>query len=116
MASNALFFAWNRPIPGRERLSQAHFGDIVEYFETLQRDGTIESFDTVLLDSHGGDLNGFFLIRGDAGKLDAMVASEAWQLHMTRATVHLLGSGAVRGVTGAEIAPRMARWGSLLPD
>jgi hypothetical protein len=35
----------------------------------LQLQGTIKSFDTVFLDPHGGDLNGFFLIRGLTGDL-----------------------------------------------
>lgn len=116
MARNALFFAWNRPIPGRERLSQAHFEDFTGYLAGLQRAGKIQSFDTVILDAHGGDLNGFFLIRGEPASLDAVMASEDWQTHLTRATLHLLGVGAVRAVTGAEIGERMARWGRLLPD
>lgn len=31
MSSNALFFAWNRSIPGRERLSADHFSQMVQY-------------------------------------------------------------------------------------
>ncbi|MCB1955304.1 MAG: hypothetical protein KDG55_06485 [Rhodocyclaceae bacterium] len=116
MASNTLFFAWNRPIPGRERLSQAHFTDMNGYLTGLRNEGAIDGYETVLLDVHGGDLNGFFLIRGEPGKLDALQGSEAWQHHMTRATLHLLGAGAVRGVSGAAIGERMARWASLLPD
>ncbi|MCB1908972.1 MAG: hypothetical protein KDH15_16520 [Rhodocyclaceae bacterium] len=116
MANNAIFFAWNRPVPGRERLSQAHFGEFGTYLEGLQRDGTIESFDVALLDPHGGDLNGFFLIRGEPSKLDALQNSEAWQTHVTRAMIHLLGAGTIRATTRGEIASRMARWAGLLPD
>ncbi|MCB1926598.1 MAG: hypothetical protein KDH17_01050 [Rhodocyclaceae bacterium] len=116
MANNAVFFAWNRPIPGRERISQAHFGEFSEFLAGLERSGTIESFDVVLLDPHGGDLNGFFLVRGEPSQLDSMVASEAWQTHITRATLHLLGAGTIRGATRGEVATRMARWSGLLPD
>ena len=69
-----------------------------------------------MLNAHGGDLNGFFLIRGDSGKLAEVVASEEWVKHQTRAVLHLEGSGAVLGVTGDAINERMQLWTSLLPS
>ncbi len=115
MSSNALFFAWNRSIPGRERLSADHFSQMVQYLIGQQQNGSIQSFETVLLDSHGGDMNGFFLIRGESAKLDALVSSTEWVTHMTRALLHLEGSGAVRGVTGESIATRMELWSKSIP-
>ena len=76
MASNALFFGWNRSIPGRERISEQHFGEFVEYLTGLQQQGTIQSFDVTLLNPHGGDMNGFFLIRGESADLSAVMSSE----------------------------------------
>ena len=32
--------------------------------------GRIESFEPVMLAAHGGDLNGFFLLKGEVEKLD----------------------------------------------
>jgi len=72
----------------------------------------------MLLDPHGGDLNRFFLIRGESAKLDAVIASDAWQTHITRATragMHLEGVGAIRGATGELIMERMAQWSKLIP-
>ncbi len=115
MGTNALFFAWNRSIPGREKLSATHFQEFVQYLEGLQKDGTIKSFDTVFLDMHGGDLNGFFLIRSDPSKIDALVASQQWQTHMIRAGLHLQGAGVVRGVTGEAVAERMSLWTKQIP-
>ena len=115
MSSNAIFFGWNRPIPGRERLSAEHFQEFVQYLGGLQQKGTIQSFDVVFLDAHGGDMNGFFLIRGESGKLGELVASADWVTHMTRAMLHLEGSGAVPGVTGEAVTERMKLWTSLLP-
>ena len=115
MATNALFFAWNRSIPGREKLSAEHFQDFVQYLTGLRENASITSFEPVFLESHGGDLNGFFLIRADTAKLDALVASEAWRTHMLRAALHLEGSGAVRGYSGDAVSGRMALWSSLLP-
>jgi len=116
MGSNALFFAWNRSVPGRESISGAHFEEFVGYLTGLQEGGTIESFDIVLLNSHGGDLNGFFLIQGEPAALSAVMSGEEWMTHMTRAAMHLEGSGSVRGVTGEEVGARMAMWNSLIPD
>ncbi|MBK5294768.1 MAG: hypothetical protein JJE04_24205 [Acidobacteriia bacterium] len=115
MSSNAIFFGWNRSIPGRERLSAQHFDEFVQYLVGLQQNGTIKSFDVVLLNAHGGDMNGFFLIRGESGKLGELVASTEWVRHQTRAALHLETAGAVLGVTGEAITERMKLWTSLLP-
>ena len=115
MSSNAVFFAWNHPIPGRERLSAEHFGEFVQYLGGLQQQETIESFETVFLNPHGGDMNGFFLIRGESAKLDALLSSTEWVTHMTRGSLHLEGSGAVRGVTGELVMERMDLWTKTIP-
>ena len=115
MSSNTIFFGWNRSIPGRERLSAEHFGAFVQYLGGLQQKGTIQAFDTVFLDPHGGDMNGFFLIRGEPQKLDALAGSADWIAHMIRAGLHLQGHGAVRGVTGQAVMERMALWTKTLP-
>ena len=95
MSSNVVFFGWDRSIPGREQLSAEHFQEFVQYLGGLQQAGTIQSFEPVLLDSHGGDLNGFFLIRGESANLDALLSSEEWQTHVTRGALHLAGMGVV---------------------
>ncbi len=64
---------------------------------------------------HGGDLNGFFLIRGDCAKLDALLSSPDWVAPMRRAALHLQGSGHVRGVTGALVTERMELWTKTIP-
>jgi hypothetical protein len=116
MGSNAVFFAWNRAIPGRERIGAEHFGEFVEYLEGRRKAGAIESFEAVFLDPHGGDLNGFFLIRAAGPKLDALLASDEWQEHTIRAALHLEGSGAVRGVTGEAVMQRMELWKRSIPS
>ena len=63
MGTNVVFMGWDRPTPGREQMAVAHFQEFTQYLGGLQQAGTIQSFDTVLLNSHGGDLNGFALIR-----------------------------------------------------
>jgi hypothetical protein len=97
-------------------MSSEHFQEVVQFLGGLQGGGKIDSFETVLLTPHGGDLNGFMLIRGDASQISELQASEEWQMHVTRAGFHLAGFGAVRGVTGEGVMAWMARWNQLLPD
>jgi hypothetical protein len=115
MGSSVIVFGWNRSIPGREKVSAGHFDEFVKYLTELQQKGTIQVFDVIFLDAHGGDLNGFALIRGEGAKLDTLVSTTEWITHMTRATLHLEGSGVIRGVTGDEIMKRMAIWTSAIP-
>jgi hypothetical protein len=116
MGSNVIFFAWNRPIPGRERMSAEHFEDFTGYLTGLQQNGTIQSFDTVFLAPHGGDMNGFFLVRGETSKLDALLSTTDWITHMTRAEMHLESSGAVRGHTGDRIPEMFGIWSQQIPS
>jgi hypothetical protein len=115
MSSNVVFFGWNRPIPGREATSAELFQEFVQYLGGLQQAGTIESFDIVFLNSHGGDMNGFFLLKGDSGKLDALVSSDEWVKYMVRGDLHLQGPGTIRGVTGDLLMERMGLWTSTIP-
>ena len=113
--SNVLMFGWNRSIPGRERMSAEHFQEFMNYLGGLMQADRIDSFEPVFLDTHGGDLNGFVLVRADSSKLDTLVSSPEWLRHVTRASLHLEGSGAVRGATGDSIPARMALWSELIP-
>lgn len=114
MSSNVIFFGWNRSIPGREEMSAKHFQEFLGYLGGLQQKGAIDSFEPVFLSPHGGDLNGFFLIRGDNEALNALQASDEWLTHLTQGGQHLEGAGAVRGVTGELVMEWMERWSSLI--
>jgi hypothetical protein len=116
MTSNMILFGWNRSIPGREKLSAQHFDEFVKYLGGLQQKGAIQGFETVFLESHGGDLNGFFLIKGESSKLDALVSTTEWITHIIRASLHLDQAGVVRGVTGKEVMERMSLWTSAIPS
>jgi hypothetical protein len=115
MSSNVIFMGWNRSVPGREALSAAHFQEVLQYLGGQQATGAIESFQAVLLNPHGGDLNGFILIQGESAKLDAMTATEEWEAHSTRGGLHLEGLGIVRGATGELLMEWMARWAGFIP-
>jgi hypothetical protein len=114
MGTNLALFGWNRSLPGREKTSAAHFGEFVEYLSGLQKSGAIQSFEPVFLDVHGGDMNGFFMIRADSEKLDSLLASDEWDQHVLRAMLHLDGAGVVRGVTGDLLQKRFDAYVKLL--
>ena len=116
MKQNVLFFGWNRSIPGREKISAEHFQEFVQYLGGLQKKGTIQSFEPVFLDQHGGDLNGFFLIKGEGIKLDELSDSDDWLKHTIRATNHLEGAGFLRGVAGDILMERMKLWTDSIPS
>lgn len=116
MNTNVILFGWNRPIPGRERMSAEHFEEFSRYLTGLSETKAIERFEVVFLDSHGGDLNGFFLIHGSGDQLSAVYASDEWHDHNVKAGLHLQGFGAIGGATGDLVAKRMARWTSAIPS
>ncbi|MFZ5623304.1 MAG: hypothetical protein ACOY71_02580 [Gemmatimonadota bacterium] len=115
MPSNVVLFGWNRAVPGRERLGAQHFQEFMQYLGGLRQNGRIDAFDTVFLDAHGGDLNGFILIRGESTRLDALMSSTDWETHVTRAVLNLEGAGVIRGVTGELVMDRMQLWTGLIP-
>ena len=115
MSTGVIFYGWDKSIPGREQMSAAHFQDYLAYLAGLQQSGAIDSYDVVLLNPHGGDLNGFFLIRGEIEQLNALQETEEYQNHVTRGSLHLQGDGAIRGVTGEGVMEWMARWTANLP-
>jgi hypothetical protein len=65
--------------------------------------------------SHGGNLNGFTVVRGDSGKLDALLSSEEWEATVTRAAVLMDGFGGVRGVTGELLLRQMDAFQRAIP-
>ena len=108
MGTNVVFMGWDRPSRGREAVATALFQEFMQYLGGQQQAGAIQSFESVFLNPHGGDLNGFTLIRGDSGKLDALLSSEAWETYMTRAGLLMDGFGFLRGVTGELLMKQMA--------
>jgi hypothetical protein len=115
MSTAVIFYGWNRSVPGREQISAQHFQDYMVYLGGLQTSGAIDSYEVVLLNPHGGDLNGFFLLRGSPEQLNALQETAEYQDHVTRGGLHLEGSGAIRGVTGEGVMEWMGRWAANLP-
>lgn len=114
MAANAGFIVgWTKAFPGREALTVAKFPEYVAWLSKLQAESVIESFEPVLLTPHGGDLNGFFIVRGEAAKLDQLQRTEAWREWTAWGAFHLQGFGVIQAHLGDAVPAEMARFGRL---
>ena len=107
MADFGLFIGFGFPVRGREERSGQVFNEAVELWTRWQGGGTIESWDAVLLEPHGGDLGGFFLLRGERDKIALARASEELQRLATRAQLIVDGFGIVGAQTGGQIGSQM---------
>jgi hypothetical protein len=110
MAGEAIFIGWGAPVRGREAKGLEVFGEAVELWGRLQQDGRIESFEPVLLGPHGGDLQGFFLLRGGRARLDELVRSEEFERVATRAGFIVESFGVVPAYCGEGIQRPMATY------
>ena len=107
MADRVLFLGWSGAVRGREQASAKVFAESIEYWGRLKMAGQIEDVDTVLLDAHGGDLGGFFLIKGEGEQLARLRLDPEFKRMMTRADAIVDGLGAVGGVIGDGITEQM---------
>ena len=114
MANACLFIGWNRAIPGREQLALELFQSSLGYYGKLQAGGSIENFEPVLLSAHGGDMNGFIVLRGDAQKLAAVRVSPEFVDIETQAMLCLQGVGVIQGFVGDGLQAMMQSWGKHL--
>ena len=110
MADGALFMGWKRSVAGREQQAMTLFMNVMEYYGKLQNEGRIESFEPVLLGAHGGDLNGFVLIRGDEVKLDEIRREETFLDNVIEANFCLEGFGVVPAYIGDGLRIVFSLW------
>lgn len=114
MNNNALFIGWNRPTTGRERQSLEQFQDFSNWLTKQQSQKVISGFHQVLLNSHGGDLNGFFFIMGDTQNLMKLTSDETFRDHAARASVNMQNFGIIPAYTGQEMTQWFQRYAKFL--
>lgn len=110
MADAALFIGWGQVVRGREERALDVFNESVAYWGGLQSNGKIEDFEVVLLTPHGGDLDGFALLRGSAEQIDSLWGDEEFQRQVTRADLIVDNQGVVRGMINEGLADSMSRY------
>ena len=114
MADRILFIGWNRPAVGREQQAMELWQNAMEYYTKLQSDGRIESFDPVILAAHGGDLNGFVMLKGDAEKLSEIRREDTFIDLTINAGYCLEGFGVVVGYIGEGLTDAFDRWSKVI--
>jgi hypothetical protein len=116
MADAGLFIGWGQVVRGREQRALEVFNESVQYWGGLQADGKIEDFEVVLLVPHGGDLQGFALLRGSEEQVGALRADEEFQRRVTRADQIVESQGVVDALIGEGIARGMAQYQGEIDD
>jgi hypothetical protein len=116
MADFGLFIGFGPPIRGRERQAIAVFNEAMQYWTRLQQQGEIESFESVFLEPHGGDLSGFTLVRGDRDKLASIRTSDEFARLTIRAGLITEGFGVVGATLGERIGTLMGVYNEQMDE
>jgi hypothetical protein len=116
MADAGLFIGWGAPVRGREAKGLEVFTETLAYFGRLQQDDEIESFDTAILEPHGGDLHGFILLRGSEEKLARLRVDDEFVRMSTRAGLVVEGVGVVGAALGDGLQDTIATYQQAIDD
>jgi hypothetical protein len=114
MADRALFVGFGMPVRGREERAIAVFNEFAAMFGRMQADGRIEGMDVTLLDAHGGELGGFFLVQGSAEQCSALQNDEEFRRAVIDASLIVDDLGVVPATTGEGVGPEMAMYGEAV--
>ena len=110
MADRALFIGFGAPVRGREERAIEVFDEFVGMLGRMQSDGRIEGMDVTLLDPHGGELGGFFMVHGTEAQCEALPDDEEFRRECIDATLIAEHFGVVPAVTGEGIGREMAMY------
>jgi hypothetical protein len=114
MSDRALFVGFGAPVRGREERAVEVFDEWVAMCGRMQSDGRIESMDVTLLDPHGGDLGGFFMLHGSESQCAALPSDDEFRRAMTDAALVVENLGVVPAVTGEGVGREMAMYGEAV--
>jgi hypothetical protein len=115
MGDRALFIGFGQPVRGREERAVQVFGEFLELFGRMEADGRIESMEVTLLDPHGGDLGGFFLVNGSEDQCAALLnADEDFRRAVIDAGLIVDNFGVVPARSGQAVGPEMALYGEAV--
>jgi GNAT superfamily N-acetyltransferase len=110
MADRALFIGFGQPVRGREERAVEVFNEFVEMFGRMQSDGRIDGIDVALLDPHGGDLGGFFMVHGSGDQCAALSMDEEFRRASIDASLIVENFGVVPAATGEGVGTEMAQY------
>ena len=105
---SALFIRWGATAPGRERKSVELFGESLMFLTRMVEEGRVASVEPFFLQPHGGDLEGFFVVRGDRDELNKMRGEDGFQRLQVRAQAVVQNFGVIEAITGENLNKHMA--------
>jgi hypothetical protein len=114
MQNNVLFLGWNGPKVGREKLAGELYQSLNNFWAKYEQDGKIDGYDGILLSNHGGDLNGFFLVKGAVEHLAEIRNSDEFTKLSLQCDYALDGFGIIGGYYGDELSSLMTQWNQLI--
>jgi hypothetical protein len=114
MADRALFIGFGVPVRGREERAVEVFNEFVGMFGRMASDGRIESMEVTLLDPHGGDLGGFFMVHGSEQQCGSLPYDEEFRREVNDATLIVENFGIVPATVGEGIGREMAMYGEAV--
>jgi hypothetical protein len=108
-ADSVLFIGWDRAERGCEKESLEAFGMAMGFWANQLAAGKIDSVEPVLLERHGGDLNGFMLVRGSAANLAVIADSDEFRDLVQLADMTVRGIGIITGKIGEGVQREIGR-------
>jgi hypothetical protein len=114
MAERALFVGFGTPVRGREERAVEVFNEFVGMFGRMTNEGRIERMDVTLLDPHGGDLGGFFMVHGTGEQCAALLNDEEFRRASIDAGLIVENFGVVPAVSGEAVGPLMQMYTEAL--
>jgi hypothetical protein len=108
MAEAAIFIRWGATAPGRERKSVELFGESLRFLTKLITEGRVHSIEPFFLQPYGGDLEGFFIVRGERAELNKVRGSDEFQRLQVRAQAIVSNFGVIDAITGEDLNKHMA--------
>ena len=116
MAEAGLFLGWGVVVRGRELKALEVFNDDQAFWARVQQEGRIESFETAILEPHGGDLAGFILLRGTREQLNEVRNDEEFRRRVARAGLIVERLGVVPATLGDGLQQLMSVYQEVLDE
>jgi|GEM_PF-951430 len=80
------------------------------FLHKLESEGVIDGIEVVLLEPHGGDLDGFVLIKGRLDQLAQLRVQDDFVKMIIGVRLVHSGVGVVAGHSGQEMQPYLLAW------
>lgn len=110
MAKGALFVGWGSIIPGREKAASSALQAAMLYCTGLKDAGRIDDFEAILLEPHGGDLEGFVLVRGEEEELARLRGEQSFLRTIIGVQLVHNRVGVVTAYTGQAMGTLLGLW------